>query len=226
MRSHNAMHLSKYGVSFARYYSVEILRSFQKFNIPCKGAASRLRAYVYNAAFLQRGICILFRTYSSIIMRSIPLVQCTYTHIRQKEKEREIYIYIYIIKHVYIYTCSVIMYNFDLPGAALQARQSSVQILSIPLRCWTWRLSFKCAIFLGGEVLTIKENSIPKCIFICGSFQSHIRARIKTMWLLHSAISIQLNVVYSALYLCLGCSRSLERFWTNLQCQSCTYDLF
>ena len=95
MRSHNAMHLSKYGVSFARYYSVEILRSFQKFNIPCKGAASRLRAYVYNAAFLQRGICILFRTYSSIIMRSIPLVQCTYTHIRQKEKERERDIYIY-----------------------------------------------------------------------------------------------------------------------------------
>ena len=116
-------------------------------------------------------------------------MQCTYTHIRQKEKERErerdidIYIYIYIITYVYIYiyTCSVIIYNFDLPGAALQARQSSVQILSIPLRCWTWRLSFKCAIFLGGEVLTIKEKSIPKCIFICGSFQSHIRARIKTM---------------------------------------------
>ena len=114
--------------------------------------------------------------------------------------------------YIYIYTCSVIIYNFDLPGAALQARQSSVQILSIPLRCWTWRFSFKCAIFLGGEVLTIKENSIPKCIFICGSFQSHIRARIKTMWLLHSAIPIQLNVVYSALYLCLGCSRNLERF--------------
>ena len=123
MRSHNAMHLSKCGVSFARCYSVEFLRSFQKINIPCKGAASRLRAYVYNAAFLQRGICILFRTYSSIIMRSIPLVQCTCTHIRQRKRKREIYIY--------IYTCSVIIYNFDLPGAALQARQSSVQILSV-----------------------------------------------------------------------------------------------
>ena len=66
------------------------LHSFQKFKILCEGAASTLRAYVYNAAFLQRGICILFRTYSSIIMRSIPLVQCTYTHIRKKE--REIYI--------------------------------------------------------------------------------------------------------------------------------------
>ena len=103
--------------------------------------------------------------------------------------------------YIYIYTCSIIIYNFDLPGAALQARQSSVQILSIPLRCWTWRLSFKCAIFLGGEVLTIKENSIPKCIFKCGSFQSHTRARINTMCLLQSAISIKLNVVYSALYL-------------------------
>ena len=70
------------------------LHSFQKFKILCEGAASTLRAYVYNAAFLQRGICILFRTYSSIIMRSIPLVQCTYTHIRKKEREREIYIYI------------------------------------------------------------------------------------------------------------------------------------
>ena len=58
----------------------------------------------------------------------------------------------------YIYTCSVIIYNFDLPGAALQAKQSSVQRVSILLRCWTWRLSFKCAIFLGGEVPTIKEN--------------------------------------------------------------------
>ena len=156
----------------------------------------------------------------------------TYKTERERERERDIYIYIIhmyiciIHMYIYIYTCSVIIYNFDLPGAALQARQSSVQILSIPLRCWTWRLSFKCAIFLGGEVLTIKENSIPKYIFICGTFQSHIRARIKTMWLLHSAISIQLNVVYSALCLCLGCSRNLERFWTNLQCQSCTYDLF
>jgi hypothetical protein len=124
-----------------------------------------------------------------------------------------------------MHTCSVTIYNFDLPGAALQAKQSSVQRVSILLRCWTWRLSFKCAIFLGGEVPTIKENSIPKCIFICGSFQSHIRARTKTMCLLHSAIPIQLNFVYSALCLCLGCSRNLERFWTNLQCQSCTYDL-
>ena len=71
-----------------------LLHSFQKFKILCEGAASTLRAYVYNAAFLQRGICTLFRTYSSIIMRSIPLVQCTYTHIRKKE--REIYIITYI----------------------------------------------------------------------------------------------------------------------------------
>ena len=73
-----------------------LLHSFQKFKILCEGAASTLRAYVYNAAFLQRGICILFRTYSSIIMRSIPLVQCTYTHIRKKERERDIYIITYI----------------------------------------------------------------------------------------------------------------------------------
>ena len=46
-----------------------------------------------------------------------------------------------------------------------------------------------------------KTESIPKYIFKCGSFQSHTRARINTMWLLQNAISIKLNVVYSALYL-------------------------
>ena len=87
----------KCGISVC--YEVCLFAFFQKNKIVCEGAASTLRAYVYNAAFLQRGICILFRTYSSIIMRSISLVQCTYTHIRKKER------YIYN----YIHICSVII---------------------------------------------------------------------------------------------------------------------
>lgn len=108
MCPHNAMHLSKCGVSLARYCSVENWYSSQQTSVSSGNEQPQHWEPMCTTQRFSKGVS-LSRLERIAAQHSFRLVQRAYTHIR--------YIYIYTNIHIYIYICNVIIYSWLTRGS-------------------------------------------------------------------------------------------------------------